>query len=180
MNFHVLYFDELDSTNNLALAYAREGRPEGTVIVADYQSRGRGKPGRSWISARGKDLLFSLLLRPKIPISEAPLLRYLACRTVAYVLKESYQIEAQIKRPNDLLVNGKKICGVLVESSTRNEELEAVVIGIGLNVNSEPPEIPSQATSLKLCLGRDLNRRRLLRNILDRLALELQGAWTCL
>ena len=165
IDFTIHYFDEVSSTNTLAREYAEQGASEGLVLVAEYQTEGRGKPGRKWISPAGKNLLFSLLLRPSIAPSRSPIITQIACRSVAAILKE-HGIESTFKRPNDILVNGKKICGILVESSTAGERLDYVVIGIGLNVNAEQEELIPEATSMKIISGRLHNKEELLQKIL--------------
>ncbi|MBI3313883.1 MAG: biotin--[acetyl-CoA-carboxylase] ligase [Candidatus Omnitrophica bacterium] len=178
MKFKVHHFEEVTSTNSLARDYAAQGAPEGTVLVAQYQSEGRGKPGRKWLSPAGKNLLFSLLLRPQIPVHRAPGLTQIACRSVASVLKDKYGVESRFKRPNDILVKGSKICGVLVESSSKGGQLENVIIGIGLNVNSPAEELIEGATSMLEVLGRKTNRHKILEEILKQLKKDLSPLGT--
>ena len=183
MQFTIQHYPELPSTNDLAKEEARKGAAEGLVIVADHQTAGRGKLERKWISLPGKNLLFSLLIRPSLNASEAPLLTQIACRSVAQVLKKNLEIESTFKQPNDILVAGKKICGILVEASTRaNGTIPAgdspsfidwAVIGIGLNVNSYPEELAKESTSLAQVLGKDQELQPLLHQILDQLAKDL-------
>ncbi len=173
MKFHIFYFKELESTNTTAVEYAAQGFPEGTVITADYQSRGRGKPGRRWASPPGKNLLFSVLLRPAAPAHRIPLLTQIACRSVAKILKNKYNIASRFKRPNDILVRNKKICGVLVESSSRAWAVEYVIIGIGLNVNAGAKELLSRAISMCAIAKKEINRKKLLKEILLQLKADL-------
>ena len=174
MKFQLQYFKELPSTNTLALELAGKGAGEGLVIIADHQTNGRGKPGRKWISPAGKDLLFSVLLRPRVPPHRAPLLTQIACRAVAKVLK-GCKITSTFKRPNDILVQGKKICGVLVEASSGSKgKLESAVVGIGLNVNASLKELVPQATSMKEITGREYSRQNLLKQILRELRNDLK------
>lgn len=156
---------------------AEAGAPEGLVVTAGYQTQGRGKPGNFWASPAGKNLLVSLLIRPAIQANEAPLLTQLACRSVAQVLKK-YGIQAAFKRPNDLLVGGKKICGILVESSAKlNGSLYYAVIGIGLNVNAQGPELLETATSIKEQLGEDASLELLLNQLLHQLDNDLKALY---
>ena len=176
MKFDIRQFEEIPSTNTLALELASKQAEEGLVIVADYQTKGRGKPGRKWVSPRGKNLLFSLLLRPEIPPGRAPILTQIACRSVAKVLLEHYGISSTFKRPNDILVTGKKICGILVEaSSSASGTLDCVVIGIGLNVNAQTRELVPEATSLKELTGKEISRENLLHEILNQLQEDLKS-----
>lgn len=174
MRFTIEHLEECESTNTLLREKALAGAEEGTVIVTSYQTKGRGKPGREWLSAKGENLLFSLLIRPQIPASQAPLLTQVACRAVARVLLENYKKSVQFKRPNDLLFDGKKICGTLVESHTTSNKIEFVIIGIGLNVNSPSSHLLEAATSLAEITGKQHNLDILLLEILDQLKTDLE------
>lgn len=172
----IFRFKRIDSTNSAALRYARRGARSGSVFVADYQTKGRGKWGRKWVSPPGKNLLFSILLRPKLKAPEAPMVTQIACRSVARVLELRFGLPTSFKRPNDVLVNGRKICGVLVEAQGRsNGELESLVIGIGLNVNASPQELAPGATSLKAEIGRRQPRGMILVAMLRQLKKDLKG-----
>lgn len=174
--FKIHRFKQTDSTNRLALRWGERGAAPGSVFVADFQTRGRGKWGRKWVSPRGKNLLFSILLRPAFKAARAPALTQLACRSVAKVLMKRFRLAVAFKRPNDLLVGGKKISGILVEARGRaNGELENLVIGIGLNVNSSPEELVSGATSLREEIGRRESRSGLLKALLRQLGKDLNG-----
>ena len=175
MKFQIQHLKEASSTNTLVRQFADEGAKEGLVLVADYQTQGRGKPGRQWISPPGKNLLFSLLLRPPVPPSKAPLLTQIACRSVAKVLKNSLGIDSTFKRPNDILVQGKKICGVLVETASgSNGKLQSVVVGIGLNVNADSTALSPEAISIKEIKGQIVDRQKLLDEILFQLKNDIQ------
>lgn len=174
MKFDIHHFPELGSTNAVALKKAEEGASEGLVLVTDYQSEGHGKLGRKWISPVGKNLLFSLLIRPPMATNQAPILTQIACRSVAHVLLTGYDIPSTFKRPNDIMVHGKKICGVLVESISQGPKIQAAVIGIGLNVNSQEQELVPGATSLKEVTLKDLSREKLLNQILEQLDKDLK------
>ena len=137
IRFQVEKLTEVTSTNTLLLERARQGASEGLVILSDHQTAGRGKPGRQWLSPRGKNLLCSILLRPPLSPAQAPMLTQVACRAVAKVLKEKYDIVSEFKRPNDVMVGSQKICGILTEALSSSAKLEAVVVGIGLKVNAE-------------------------------------------
>ena len=179
MNFHIEHFSELASTSSLILEYAKRGADEGLVIYTDHQTEGRGKPGRQWQSPKGKDLLFSVLIRPDLSPSKAPMLTQIACRSVAAVLKEKYGIDSVFKRPNDIMIGAKKICGVLVESSsTAQERIDCAVIGIGLNINAESPEIFSTGISMKMITGQDYDREEVLKAILEQLDRDLASLYS--
>lgn len=177
LQFQIEHHKEVPSTNTLLLSYAREGRPEGLVVTADFQTEGRGKPGRVWISPEGKDLLFSVLLRPAIPVNQAPMLTQIACRSVASALRQQCSLEPEFKRPNDLLIGGKKICGILTEAMSDPAGLHAVVIGIGLNVNSAHEELLPTATSLLIETGKSQDREALLTAILNQLREDIKSLY---
>ncbi len=170
IRFQIEKHGEVSSTNTVALEAARQGAREGLVITADYQTAGRGKPGRQWLSPAGKNLLCSILLRPPLSPAQAPMLTQVACRAVAKVLKEKYDIASEFKRPNDVMVGSKKICGILVEAFSSPLKLEAVVIGIGLNVNAEGPELLEEAISMKIITGKTYPREEILASILEELS----------
>jgi BirA family transcriptional regulator, biotin operon repressor / biotin---[acetyl-CoA-carboxylase] ligase len=167
IQFKRQHFPEVSSTNTVALDAARQGAPEGLVITADHQTSGRGKPGRQWLSPSGKNLLCSMLLRPPVSQAQAPMLTQVTCRAVAKVLKEKYDISSEFKRPNDVMVNAKKICGTLVEAISSPSKLEAVVIGIGLNVNAGSSELPPEGISMKIITGLNYSIDEILKHILD-------------
>ncbi len=173
LRFRVKHFKELPSTNSYLLKLPLKKTKEGFVVTADYQSGGRGKPGRQWISPAGKNLLFSLLIKPPIAPSKAPILTQTACRCVAEVLKQ-HGIESRFKRPNDILVDGKKICGILVETGTSGTQLDYVVVGVGLNVNASPEDLKGQAVSMKEIAGRIFDRKVLLKEILFQFEKDLE------
>ena len=160
------------STNRDAMDMAASGGPEGAVVVAERQEAGRGRKGRTWVSAPGS-LCFSVLLRPDLDAGAVLTLSDLACRAVAEAIEELTGARPEVKAPNDLLLNGRKCCGVLVELGLRSEEMEWAVLGIGVNVNvpgsAFPPELQDRATSLLAELGTVVNRAVLLQHILQHL-----------
>jgi BirA family transcriptional regulator, biotin operon repressor / biotin---[acetyl-CoA-carboxylase] ligase len=166
MAFRILYYETLDSTNNLALQFAKEGAVEATVIVAEHQSKGRGRFERKWTSPRGKGLLFSIILRPQVSASSASILTHLAAQSVADVLHADFDLPAKLKKPNDVLVGGKKIAGILTESSTLKGQIEHVVVGIGLNVNTGKGQLLKTATSIAIESGQKGDINTLLNRIL--------------
>lgn len=169
IQFTIRHIAEVSSTNTVALEAAKQGSPEGLVIVADHQTSGRGKPGRQWLSPFGKNLLCSVLLRPPLSPAQAPMLTQIACRAVAKVLKEKYDIGSEFKKPNDVMVDAKKICGILVESFSSRSKLEAAVIGVGLNVNAEASELPPKGTSMKIIKHAEYSIEEVLENLLSEL-----------
>jgi BirA family biotin operon repressor/biotin-[acetyl-CoA-carboxylase] ligase len=173
----LMYEPITGSTNDNALLAARAGAPHGSLFVADEQTAGRGRRGNAWLAAPGESLLFSVLLRPTLELSQASALTLavgLALRdAVSPLLAET----AQIKWPNDLYVNGKKLAGILLESQLQGDRLQAVVVGVGLNVSARdfPPEIAARATSLTVLGAGRVEREALLQEILNALALRLDA-----
>lgn len=170
-------FDTLPSTNTTALAWARAGAAEGSVVVAEHQSAGRGRLGRPWNAASGQNLMFSLILRPSLPPESLGLLTMLAGVALVDTLRHyTSPLLPQIKWPNDILLEGRKCCGMLLESSLSGSQVEAVVLGIGLNVNQDlfPPPLNMTATSVLLATGRPAPRPALLADLLRHLEQHYQ------
>lgn len=161
-------FDTIDSTNNCARALAGCFAEEGTVVIADHQSAGRGRLGRSWDSPASENLMFSVILRPTLSPDATNLLPLVTAVAVASAIEESTGLKADCKWPNDLLLGGKKVAGILLEGSLKQNAVEFVVIGIGVNVNQVvfPTELAPRATSLRLAGGREVDRVRLFQSIL--------------
>lgn len=174
IHFQIRHIPEVTSTNTVVLEEAAQGATEGLVVLTDYQTSGRGKPGREWLSPRGENLLFSALLRPPLRPDQIPILTQIACRAVAKTLKEKYEIDSEFKHPNDVMVGPKKICGTLVEAISSTSEVEAVVIGIGLNVNAEAGELPEEAISMKMLTGKTYSQGDILEFILEELSLKVE------
>jgi BirA family biotin operon repressor/biotin-[acetyl-CoA-carboxylase] ligase len=166
------FFDSLDSTNKMAQILAKEGETEGTLVVSRVQKEGLGRLNRSWISPDG-GLWFSLIFRPKFEPSYAPKITLMAGLAVAKVLAETLGLDAKIKWPNDILIEGKKACGILTEMRTSVVEINYIILGIGLNANFDVKELPrdfsNNSTTLKQELGKAVDLTELLLNILDEL-----------
>ncbi len=164
--------DEVDSTNVRARQLAEEGAQDGTVIIADRQSAGRGRLGRRWESPTGVNLYCSILLRPQIPVQQAPQLTFLTAVAVAESLQHLYNLAARVKWPNDLLVSGRKIAGLLNEMSAETEQIHFVILGIGVNLNMTADQFPAElnypATSVQLETGQPVARGAFVRELLLR------------
>jgi BirA family transcriptional regulator, biotin operon repressor / biotin---[acetyl-CoA-carboxylase] ligase len=164
---------ELGSTNDEAHRVAEEGAPHGTLVLAESQPQGRGRRGRSWVTAPGKGLALSLVLRPSLPPSRAPELQLVAAVAVCEAARELGAAHAKLKWPNDLECNGRKLAGLLAELRAQGDRLQHVVLGIGLNVNLDerdlPPELRELATSLRLERGDEVPRPWALVKLLERL-----------
>lgn len=162
MDIH--FFDEVDSTNNVIKKMAEEGANHGTVVVAESQSAGRGRIGRAWISPKGTGIWMSLLLRPMIKPESASMLTLVAALAVRGAIETMTGAACLIKWPNDLVLNGRKICGILTEMNAQVDRINYVVVGIGINVNMEsfPEELTNTASSLYIETGRKFTRRKII------------------
>ncbi len=173
----VICYPSLTSTMDVAKQEAQLGAVEGTVVIADEQTMGRGRIKRVWLSPKGS-IALSIILYPSVV--NLPSLIMLASLAVAHSIETGTGLRSQIKWPNDVLINDRKVCGILIESSVRGNIVDYAIIGIGINVNlrlSDFPEIQSIATSLSAELGRDVSRLRVIRQLLievERLYLALQ------
>ena len=167
----IYFYEETDTTNNRARELALEGAPEGTLVVAEKQTAGRGRRGKVWESPLGTGIWMSLVLRPQIMPAEASVLTLLCGLATAEAIEAETGLSAGIKWPNDILINGKKAVGILTEMDCEMSEVHFVIPGIGINVNtaSFPPEIAEIATSLYLECGKTVSRRRLVHKVLERL-----------
>jgi BirA family biotin operon repressor/biotin-[acetyl-CoA-carboxylase] ligase len=165
----VHHFETLDSTNDVAKELAARGAPEGTVVVAEAQTGGRGRLGREWDSPPGVGLYVSLVLRPMLPPQELPQITLTTAVSVAWAVRRVAGVAPGIKWPNDLLLNGGKLGGILTEMETESDRIRHVVVGLGLNVNNPefPPELKATATSLTLALGGSYSRVQLLQAWLE-------------
>jgi BirA family transcriptional regulator, biotin operon repressor / biotin---[acetyl-CoA-carboxylase] ligase len=167
----IFHFHETDSTNIRAEQYANEGTPEGAVVIAECQTSGRGRRGRTWFSPVGEGIYVSVILRPKISPNEAPKLTLMASVAAAETVLSLVPIDVAIKWPNDILIRGRKAAGILTEMSSEMDRIHYVIIGIGVNVNtpaeSFPPEIRDKATSLLIETGRSFPRAPVLRKYLE-------------
>ncbi|MBN1278515.1 MAG: biotin--[acetyl-CoA-carboxylase] ligase [Chlorobiaceae bacterium] len=175
----VYYREETASTNLLAKQLAAEGVPEGSVVTADFQSAGRGRLGRSWVSPAGQNLYFSVILRPLVASYRVPQITLLVAAAIHRALLDAIPgIDAQIKWPNDILIGGKKLCGVLCEMQADPDTTHFVVAGIGINVSQSrfAPDLQDRATSLYRETGIHVCRPELLAGVLNRFE-ELYLQW---
>jgi len=167
--FH--YFNELDSTNSHARRLAEEGAPEGVVVIAEQQSHGRGRLGRHWVSPPYANLYLTVILRPRLPPAEASQITLMAAIALADAVVSVVAERPAIKWPNDILVNGKKLAGVLTESSCHSDRIDYVILGIGVNVNFPrafmPDELRERATSLMEAGGKWVSREAFLRRLIQ-------------
>ncbi len=169
---NIVFFDEVDSTNDVAKQLAAQGASAGTVVVAEAQGKGRGRLDRSFFSPAGKGIWFSVILRPHILPQEAPKCTFLAAVAVAMAM-EHFGLRAEIKWPNDILYKGKKLTGILTEISAEIDRISYIVIGTGINVNIKAKEFPKElrdkATSLSIMKGEDVQRISFFQAVLEAL-----------
>lgn len=171
MNFTILRFDSIGSTNDEALRQAKLGAPEGLCVVAQQQTQGRGRHGRAWHSPAGSGLYFSIILRPKIEIRFLPLITLMTGIAVHDTLEKVFELDCDIKWANDVHVRDKKICGILAETCESDSGL-AVVVGIGINLKSTnfPSELRETATSVEAEIGKETNIEVLLESLTEHLS----------
>ena len=153
------HFETIDSTNRKVKELAVEGANHGTLVTADAQQAGIGRRGRSWSSEKGTGIYMSMLLRPRIATDKASMLTLVAALAVESAIAETLQCQPMIKWPNDIVLNKKKICGILTELALNGTEIDYVVIGIGINANNKefPEEIVQTASSLFLELNEEMD-----------------------
>jgi BirA family biotin operon repressor/biotin-[acetyl-CoA-carboxylase] ligase len=150
---YIYFFPEIDSTNSYAHRLAHEGAPEGTIVITDYQSNGRGRHERVWESSPGANILISLILRPRLSVERFIRITLASAEIVISALdkflkrQKQPRIHFKVKWPNDILVSGKKIAGILTESNIREKEIIYAIVGIGLNVNQKISELSEETRS---------------------------------
>jgi BirA family transcriptional regulator, biotin operon repressor / biotin---[acetyl-CoA-carboxylase] ligase len=167
---------QIGSTNDRALLLAKGGASHGTVVVAEEQSQGRGRLGRPWVSNPGAGIYMSLILRKPLPVRHAPQSTLVAALSLVKVLREEYGLAAAVKWPNDVLIGGCKVAGILTEMQSEQESVRFIVVGIGVNVNQSAEDLAGPfrypATSLAAEFGTRLNRKAVLLALLHRLELD--------
>jgi len=169
MGQRIFYFEEAASTNDLAKELAGKGFEEGTLVVAETQTHGRGRLGRRWISPRG-GIWFSVILRPAVGSKDAPKIVFMAAVAIAKTIRKMLRLTAKTKWPNDVLIHNKKVCGLLAETSISEDNINFVVLGIGINANVDtnafPKELTGSLTSLKKESKREVPREEFLQALL--------------
>jgi BirA family biotin operon repressor/biotin-[acetyl-CoA-carboxylase] ligase len=167
----LVWYASIGSTNDAALDLARQGFPQGTVVGAEIQTKGRGRAGRSWFSPGGAGLWFSLVLRPSLPTASLGRIGLWSSVALAGSLYRSMGTCPDLSWPNDVVVGGKKLAGILAESSGDADSVDYVVLGMGLNVNQRPDDFPDElrakATSMLIVAGRELDRAVVLSQLLQ-------------
>jgi BirA family biotin operon repressor/biotin-[acetyl-CoA-carboxylase] ligase len=168
----IRYVESTPSTQNIAHQWAKDGAPEGAVVIAEEQVNGRGRMGKAWHSPPRTGIWMSLILRPPISLAEASQLTLLASVGVQEAISKETNLPTKIKWPNDILVQGKKVCGILTEIRGEQDRIHYVIMGIGMNVNTEakdfPEELANVGTSLAMETGRKIHRASLVAGIVKR------------
>ncbi len=168
------YFPQTGSTNDDAFRLGVEGLPEGTVVLADSQTKGKGRMARIWHSPAGSNIYTSLILRPDLQPADAPQISLVAGVAVAELLEQHCSGRVELKWPNDVLIAGKKICGILAQMKTAGEDVDFVVVGIGINVNIRPNQFPMEMRDIVISLssetGREINRHDLIISLYENFA----------
>ncbi len=166
------YFDSLSSTMDIAHNLGVNGSSEGALVLAETQTKGKGRLGRNWFSPKYKGIYLSLILRPKLAPNQTPLLTLLSAVSICEAIKAVINLDARIKWPNDILIGNKKLGGILTELNAEIDLTRFVIIGVGLNVNNDKKSLVSGATSLKEQEKEDINRIELLQEILRKIELN--------
>ena len=173
--FKIFYYPELTSTMDRAKELARKDCPHFTTVIAGRQSSGRGRLKREWLSEKG-GLYFTMVLRPDLPTVLSFKVSFLASLTLAGLLQEVFGIDARVKWPNDILVDERKIAGMLAELEADSDRVVYINIGVGININNDPSLIEPAATSLKNILGREVSQKDFLARYLDAFEQRVQTA----
>ena len=170
----IIYYEELASTMDVARDLARKGCPDFTTIVAGRQTSGRGRLKRKWLSDKG-GLYFTIVLRPMLPPLLSFRVNFLASLTLAKTINDLFGVDARVKWPNDLLVDERKICGMLSELEAEADQVAFINVGLGINVNNDPSNIEPAATSLKAILGREVSKSDILAQFLNAFEQRMQN-----
>jgi len=157
----IRYFPEISSTMDTARELAKKGAGEGTIVIAEAQSRGRGRLSREWLSPGG-GIYCTIVLRPRISPAYAPRINLMASVAVATTIKKLFGLKAELKWPNDVLIEGRKVCGILAEMDAEMDVVNFVNVGIGINANTSIPQFEKTVTSLRDMLGKEISRKEFL------------------
>jgi len=161
------HYDVVSSTNDKAYELAEQGSPEGTLVIAEKQTQGKGRLGRKWASPASEGIYMSVILRPEMEMDKVPTITLITANAVIKAINRGCEIEdIGVKWPNDILCGGKKVCGILTEIKAQPDKIDFLVLGIGINVNASREDLPPEGTSLKLIMGRKVDRRDLLEQLL--------------
>jgi len=168
---NIYAYAKTDSTNTLAYNLAKEGALEGTVVVAEQQQKGKGRLGRKWVSPTG-GIYMSCIIKPDIGPNEVQEFTLVAALSVVDAIKEVTGVESRIKWPNDIIINKKKVCGILTELKAETDRIDFVILGIGINANVSDKALPETATSIRKELSRRISRIDIIKSLLRNLEKE--------
>lgn len=167
----IYHYEQLESTQVQAHQFAKDNAANGTIVIADEQTASKGRMGRGWDSKKGKGIWMSFILRPDILPFQAPQLTLLTATVLASVIKDLTEVDPQIKWPNDILINNKKVAGILTEMQAEQDQVTYIIVGIGINVNHDlddlPPSLQQKASSIGLETEKDINLLTILQPILE-------------
>jgi BirA family biotin operon repressor/biotin-[acetyl-CoA-carboxylase] ligase len=167
---NIIHFDSIDSTSNHAKAIALKGAKEGTVVIAEEQTKGRGRLGRSWLSPKGQGIWMSIILRPDIIPTHAMKVTQIVAAAITKALRKFTKDDVLIKWPNDIVLHKKKVCGILTEMSAEIDKVNFVIVGIGVNANMDetilPKDLEDKAVSLAKYMDDNISRREIVKEIL--------------
>ncbi|MDP8298897.1 MAG: biotin--[acetyl-CoA-carboxylase] ligase [Candidatus Tantalella remota] len=162
----IYHYETIPTTNDKAYELAEKGSEEGTIIIAETQTKGKGRMGRTWTSPKGQGIYMSMILRPDVETDEIPAITLVAAAAVIAAVKKTSGLEPGTKWPNDVMIEGKKLCGILTEIKAQPDKVDFLILGIGINVNTPAGKLPLEGTALKEKCGRRLSRLELIRQIL--------------
>ena len=162
----VIVLDTVTSTMDEAFRLGMENCPEGTVVCAEAQSKGRGRLGRAWISPKARGLYFSFVLRPSLPLNQLAQLTLMSAVALAEAIENISDLRPSIKWPNDILLGNRKLAGILTELRAESDQVKFVIVGVGLNVNTSSHHLTPQAVSLKIAAGHSFDRTQVFQAIL--------------
>jgi BirA family transcriptional regulator, biotin operon repressor / biotin---[acetyl-CoA-carboxylase] ligase len=165
----ILYYNELDSTNTTAYQLAQKNIKQGLVVIAERQSKGKGRLSRHWSSPKGRGIYLSVILRPEMTPFQAPVITLMAAVSVANAIRQATGVQAFIKWPNDIIIENKKAAGILTEMEAESDRIKFLVLGIGININTRHSEMPDTAISISQKTGGHVSRRALLIAVLENL-----------
>lgn len=168
----IISYNSTASTNDIAYNLAEQKAQEGTLVIAEEQLKGKGRLGRNWVSPQGKGIYATLILRPQLAPNEAGKITLMAAVGIAKAIRSYTGLDSLIKWPNDILVDNEKVCGILTEMSAEQDLVNFVILGMGVNINTEKHELPKGATSLKLKSKKEVNRLGFLKMMLQELEQE--------